>query len=213
MTWQKIGPILILSYSVFHNFYLFIIRISIILGSLGGLNQISIRKILAFSSINHIGWILAALIFNEIIWNFYFIVYTLINFSLIFLFNNFKIFYINQLFSLFITSYLIKFIFIINFLSLGGLPPFLGFIPKWIVIQSLSSLNQFILIFIIITITLITLYFYLRISFSAFILNYENILWQFKLNINFLLLRIISFITFISITSLFIIAPLSFYLI
>jgi len=142
MTWQKIAPIIIISYSLFNNIITIIIIFSIIVGSIGGLNQTSLRKIIAFSSINHIGWILTALFFNERLWFLYFFIYRILNIRLIFLFHNIKIFYLNQIFSIFINSYLIKFIFLINFLSLGGLPPFLGFFPKWIIIQSLSNINQ-----------------------------------------------------------------------
>lgn len=213
ITWQKIAPIIIISYSLFNRIIFFIIISSIIVGSLGGLNQTSLRKIIAFSSINHIGWIVTALFFNENLWYLYFLIYTILNFSLIFLFHNIKIFYLNQIFSLFINSNLIKFIFIINFLSLGGLPPFLGFLPKWLIIQSLISLNQNFLILIIIIITLITLFFYLRISFSAFMLNYENIKWNYKINLNIYINLFLIFITIISLIGLIIILFILFNLI
>lgn len=213
MTWQKIAPIIIISYSLFNNIITIIIIFSIIVGSIGGLNQTSLRKIITFSSINHIGWILTALFFNERLWLLYFFIYRILNIRLIFLFHNIKIFYLNQIFSIFINSYLIKFIFLINFLSLGGLPPFLGFFPKWIIIQSLSNINQNFLILIIIIITLITLFFYLRISFSAFILNYENIKWNYQLNLNIYVYLFLISITTLSLTSLIIIIFLLFYLI
>lgn len=203
ITWQKIAPILIISYSIFFNFFFFFIISSVLIGAIGGLNQISIRKLIAFSSINHIGWILSSLIFNEYLWLIYFCFYSIISFSLIYLFNTFKLFYINQIFSIFINSYLIKFIFIINFLSLGGIPPFLGFLPKWIIIQLLSNLNQNFIIFFIILITLITLYFYIRIRFSALLLNYDNIKWIQKIYYNNFSLIILSFFTFFSISGLF----------
>ena len=65
---------------------------------------------------------------------------------------------------------------------IGGLPPFLGFLPKWIVIQSVVINNQLFLISILIVITLITLFFYLRLCYSAFILNY------FELNTNYFII-------------------------
>lgn len=204
ITWQKIAPIIIISYSLFNNIIIIIIVLSIIFGSLGGLNQTSLRKLMAFSSINHIGWMLSALFFNETLWYTYFLIYIILNISLILLFHNIKVFFLNQIFSIFLNSYLIKFIFIINFLSLGGLPPFLGFFPKWIIIQSLSTINQSLLILIIIIITLITLFFYLRISFSAFILNYENIKWNYKITFNFLVYFFLILITIISLIGILI---------
>lgn len=202
ITWQKIAPIIIISYFLFNNFFIFFILASVLIGSLGGLNQTSIRKIIAFSSINHLGWMLAAIIFNEYIWLFYFIIYFFLSFILILIFNIFKIFYLNQIFSLFIHSYILKFIFLISLLSLGGLPPFLGFLPKWLVIQSLINLNQYYIVIFIICISLVTLYFYLRICYTAFLLNYEELNWSYKLYFNNNLFNLISFFLIISIFGL-----------
>lgn len=205
MTWQKIAPILILSYSLFNQFFILFIVLSIFLGSIGGLNQTSIRKIMAFSSINHIGWIIAAILFNERLWSFYFLIYSFLSFRIIFIFNSFQLFYINQIFSIFANSYLIKFSLLTTLLSLGGLPPFLGFFPKWLVIQSLVNINQIFLVFLIITITLITLYFYLRIRYSAFILNYDEISWNFQINYKNSTINYSIILAFISISGLFLI--------
>jgi len=118
----------------------------------------------------------------------------------------FKLFHINQLFSWFINRKILKFTLFINFLSLGGLPPFLGFLPKWIVIQQLTFCNQYFILIILIISTLVTLFFYLRICYSAFMLNYYEINWlnnfQFnKLNINLYLI-----FRFFSIFGLFLIS-------
>jgi hypothetical protein len=53
-----------------------IILISTIVGSIRGLNQTSIWKILTYSSINHTRWILIALTTNENVWILYFIIYS-----------------------------------------------------------------------------------------------------------------------------------------
>lgn len=184
ITWQKIAPIVIITYFIIFNFFIIFIIISVIVGAIGGLNQSSLRKILAFSSINHLGWILTAIIFNEYTWLFYFLIYSLILLRLIFIFNIFKLFYLNQVFRIFSYSSMLKFTLITSLLSLSGLPPFLGFIPKWIIIQSLMKINAFFLIIIIIIISLITIYFYLRISYSSFILNYFEQNWNYSIFIN-----------------------------
>jgi NADH-ubiquinone oxidoreductase chain 2 len=65
-TVQKAAPLMLISYLIEINaFTLRIILISTIVGSIGGLNQTSIRKILTYSSINHTGWILIALTTSE----------------------------------------------------------------------------------------------------------------------------------------------------
>lgn len=62
-----------------------------ITGALGGLKQVSIRKLLAFSSNNHLGWMLEAILFIEYLWLFYFLVNSFISFNLIKLFILFNI--------------------------------------------------------------------------------------------------------------------------
>jgi len=199
ITWQKIAPIILVSYNVIFKFFIWIIVLSIIIGALGGLNQTSLRKLIAFSSISHLGWIIAAIISQETLWKLYFCIYTLLRFSVIFIFNTFKLSHINQIFSFQLDSSINKIILFITLLSLGGLPPFLGFAPKWIVIQFLTAHSLFMLVLIIVTFTLITLYFYLRICFAAFIINY----WHPKWNNNYVYTnewnsKIILILTFIS---------------
>nr|QIH95764.1 NADH dehydrogenase subunit 2 [Pseudolycoriella sp. XQM-2020] len=181
MTWQKLAPMMVVSYLInFNNFYIMFILLSTFIGSVGGLNQTSIRKLISFSSINHIGWMLTALMFNELIWFIYFFIYTLLNSAVIFIMKMFQIFYLNQMYSILMNSYLIKFTLLTSILSLGGLPPFLGFLPKWLIIQSLVSMKMnFLTLFLIIT-SLITLFYYLKISFSSLMLVMEELNWMFK---------------------------------
>nr|AEW48058.1 NADH dehydrogenase subunit 2 [Stegana hirsutina] len=203
MTWQKIAPLMLISYMNIQLMLFFSIILSAIIGSLGGLNQSSLRKLMAFSSINHLSWMLMALNYNELIWLIYFLIYSFLSFTLIFLFNNSKIYYFSQMFSLFFNSKIMKFILFMNFLSLGGLPPFLGFLPKWIVTQQLIFNNQYFMIMILMMSTLITLFFYLRICYSAFLLNYYENNWMIikysKITPNYLFLTM-SFFSIMGLT-------------
>nr|YP_009741697.1 NADH dehydrogenase subunit 2 [Thaumatosmylus hainanus]QID76376.1 NADH dehydrogenase subunit 2 [Thaumatosmylus hainanus] len=176
MTWQKIAPLILLTYHFNLNFLISIIFISIFIGSIGGLNQTSLRKLMAYSSINHIGWMLSTFMISNYFLMIYFLLYSFLSFSIIFMFHYFNVFFINQCFNLMNNSPILKFSFFCNFLSLGGLPPFLGFLPKWLVIQNLA-LNYSFMIFIMVILTLITLFFYIRITYAAFMLNYSNIKW------------------------------------
>jgi NADH-ubiquinone oxidoreductase chain 2 len=59
-------------------------------------------------------------------------------------------------------------------LYLGGLPPFLGFLQKWIIIQAIITNNLAPLATVVVVTSLITLYYYLKTSYSRFItLNTE----------------------------------------
>nr|YP_010127368.1 NADH dehydrogenase subunit 2 [Apomecyna saltator]QPO99864.1 NADH dehydrogenase subunit 2 [Apomecyna saltator] len=172
LTWQKIAPMVLVMYNCqLTYFMLAIIIFSTILSGTLGLNQISLRKILTYSSINHIGWMLASMLNSQTIWMIYFLIYTLITLNLIVIFHYFKIYFLNQFFFVSNNLKMIKFFFICNFLSLGGLPPFLGFFPKWMVINNLISNNFYLMSTLLIVFTLISLYFYLRVTFSTILLN------------------------------------------
>nr|YP_009948012.1 NADH dehydrogenase subunit 2 [Anthalia sp. YD3030]QOH97180.1 NADH dehydrogenase subunit 2 [Anthalia sp. YD3030] len=210
MTWQKIAPLMIISYLIIKNFFVTVIVLSILIGSLGGLNQTSLRKIMAFSSINHLGWMLSAMLCNSMLWMLYFLMYSFLSMNLVYFFNLFKLFHLNQLFSLFFSSKTIKFSLFLNILSLGGLPPFLGFLPKWMVIQYLSMNNQMFLMSWITMMTLITLFFYLRMSYAAFMLNYYENNWINQNYKNNFSMKIYLINSFFSINGLFIISMIFF---
>nr|ARH54954.1 NADH dehydrogenase subunit 2 [Curculionidae sp. 5 AH-2016] len=172
LTWQKIGPMILLSYSLYNpQFMSIIIIISSFIGSIQGMNQICLRKILTYSSINHMSWMISNLMSSFNTWMIYFLIYSLINLNIIIILLKYKIYYFNQLTKLFSLNIYMKFFFMLNLLSLGGLPPFLGFFPKWLTVNSLIMNNFYTLSFILIIFTLISLFFYLRISFSSFLLN------------------------------------------
>nr|AEE98124.1 NADH dehydrogenase subunit 2 [Blepharicera kalmiopsis] len=204
LTFQKLAPLTLLSYSLNMNFIIFIIITSILVGSIGGLNQTSLRKMMAYSSINHLGWIMAAMILSESLWLFYFLMYCFLTISIVSIFNLFKLYYLNQMFSIINNSALIKFSLFTSLLSLGGLPPFLGFIPKWLVIQTLTKNGLIWLMVLMVTLTLITLYFYLRIFYASALMNFNEMSWNFKI-LNLKTYSFIMILNFITLSGLFLI--------
>nr|UOU85357.1 NADH dehydrogenase subunit 2 [Nephrotoma flavescens] len=202
MTWQKIAPLMLISYFITPNLFKMIICLSILVGSIGGLNQTSLRKMMAFSSINHLGWMLAAMLSNENLWEFYFYIYTFLSMTILILFNSLKIFHINQTFFIMNNNPLIKFLTFTLFLSLGGLPPFLGFAPKWLVIQSMTMNNDILLMILMVCLTLITLFYYIRICYVSFLINYWEINWFNKIQLNPMKLFLLLFFSFISMTGM-----------
>nr|YP_010692639.1 NADH dehydrogenase subunit 2 [Necrodes nigricornis]WBV80463.1 NADH dehydrogenase subunit 2 [Necrodes nigricornis] len=172
LTWQKIAPMVLITYNFnMPLFFSTIIILSMLVSGIMGLNQVSLRKILAFSSINHIAWMLASMFSMETTWLLYFLVYTVISINIILIFKILNVFYISQIFMALKKNILIKIFFMMNFLSLGGLPPFLGFFPKWIAIQGLIESKFFLLAFLMVILTLLTLYYYMRIIFSTLMIN------------------------------------------
>nr|YP_009988360.1 NADH dehydrogenase subunit 2 [Anapodisma miramae]QNM39659.1 NADH dehydrogenase subunit 2 [Anapodisma miramae] len=178
MTWQKIAPMMVLSYCIQLSTFMFTITIlSIIIGAMGGLNQTSLRQLMAYSSISHLGWMISSLMVSENVWEMYFIVYSLLSLIMILLFKQMNLFSLNQIYSSANMKPETKFIMFMVLLSLGGLPPFLGFLPKWIVMNSLVENNMTVMMTIMVMLTMITLYYYMQISFSAFILSYSENSW------------------------------------
>nr|YP_009142267.1 NADH dehydrogenase subunit 2 [Loxostege sticticalis]AKG65041.1 NADH dehydrogenase subunit 2 [Loxostege sticticalis] len=200
MTWQKISPMILLSYYYSNNFLIMIIILNSIIGAIGGLNQTSIRKLMAFSSINNLGWMLSAMMISENLWMFYFFFYSFLISIMCSLSSMINMFFINQLFFINM-NYMIKLSLLINFLSLGGLPPFIGFFPKWIIINFLLNSKFYFLTFILIMMSLILLFFYIRILYSSFMFNYLKLKW-IKIKIKNNLFYFLTFFSFISIWGL-----------
>nr|YP_010292324.1 NADH dehydrogenase subunit 2 [Epiphora bauhiniae]ULO26049.1 NADH dehydrogenase subunit 2 [Epiphora bauhiniae] len=197
MTWQKITPMILLSYYFNKNFLYLMIIFNIMIGAIGGLNQTSLRKLMAFSSINNLGWMIYAIMISENLWIFYFIMYSFLISIMCFFFFNLNMFFINQLFINNIPP-LIKMNLLINFLSLGGLPPFLGFFPKWIMINFLMMNKFYLLTFLFIMSSLIVIFFYIRIIYSCFMFNYFKMKWL-KINLKNNFLWVMNFFSLTSI--------------
>nr|YP_009826190.1 NADH dehydrogenase subunit 2 [Scythris sinensis]QBY40006.1 NADH dehydrogenase subunit 2 [Scythris sinensis] len=196
MTWQKISPMILLSYYFNKNFLMLIMIMNVIIGAIGGFNQTSLRKLMAFSSINNLGWMLSTILISENLWILYLSLYSFLISIMCFMFNMLNMYFINQVFIINMNP-MIKISLLINFLSLGGLPPFIGFFPKWIVINFLIMNKIFWITFIFIMMSLILLFFYIRIIYSTFMFNYFKLKW-FKLFINNKTMMLMNFFSFIS---------------
>nr|URX53720.1 NADH dehydrogenase subunit 2 [Postelectrotermes sp. 2 AB-2022a] len=177
MTVQKIAPMMLTSYLVEMNLLiLMIIMMSVIIGSVGGMNQTSLRSILTYSSINHTGWMLAAMLSGDNLWVLYFTIYSLLTSAVTSITKSFNISFINQVMTD-NSKKLVKFLLFTTLLSLGGLPPFIGFLPKWVVIQMMIMNNMSFTVTMMVTTSLATLYYYLRMCYSSFIILHEEVKW------------------------------------
>nr|YP_009351391.1 NADH dehydrogenase subunit 2 [Inquilinitermes inquilinus]AQP29466.1 NADH dehydrogenase subunit 2 [Inquilinitermes inquilinus] len=185
MTVQKAAPLMLMSYLIdINTFTLSIILMSTMVGSIGGLNQTSMRKILTYSSINHTGWMLIALTTSESLWMVYYLTYSVLALTVVSAIKLSGASFINQTMMTNKEATLMKFMLFTSLLSLGGLPPFLGFLPKWIVIQAMITNNMAPLATVVVVTSLITLYYYLKISYSSFMILNTEPKWNFKSNKN-----------------------------
>nr|AWV83380.1 NADH dehydrogenase subunit 2 [Yezoterpnosia nigricosta] len=163
-TIQKFVPIMLISYLNL-NVTLFIIM-SCLWGSLSGLMYSSLRKIIAYSSIYNLGWMISGTSIINYSWIIYYLIYSL---TLMMVCYSFYIFGMNYLNQFFLTSMnFMKLIFMmIIFLSMGGMPPFLGFFPKLILVYCLILNNMFFICFILLVSALLVMFFYLRVIFTG----------------------------------------------
>nr|AFN41443.1 NADH dehydrogenase subunit 2 [Hipposideros coxi] len=187
LTWQKLAPLSIMyqiSYSINPDILLTMSLLSIAIGGWGGLNQTQLRKILAYSSIAHMGWMTTILIYNPTM--------TLLNLILYILMTSttFMLFMYNSSTTTLSLSHswnktpLITLAILTMMLSLGGLPPLTGFLPKWMIIQELTKNENIIMPTLMAITALLNLFFYMRLAYSTTLTmfpstNNMKIKWQF----------------------------------
>lgn len=157
---QKILP-LILIFMFIHWVIWIIVIIRLLLGIIGSFNQINIKQLLAYSSVHHLGWIIIVGMLKRIRWILYLIIYGLVLYRIVILLLNDNIV---DLSLLFLSKY--KVIFIIGMLSIGGVPPLLGFFLKWIALINIFNVSKVYLLILIIVSVLI-LYVYIRIAYDV----------------------------------------------
>nr|ADU54710.1 NADH dehydrogenase subunit 2 [Dosidicus gigas] len=173
LTWQKLAPLLMLSLVNSNLMVVMLISMaSTIVGSVMALNQTNIQLIMTYSSISHLGWMLSMITINSSLTMMYFFNYIMISMPLM---NMLSMTLGNHLFMLTQQTKMNNMIPISLILSLGGLPPLLGFMSKLIILISLIEMKLMMLAMFMFVGTLISLYFYLNMSLMLMIKSYKNL--------------------------------------
>nr|WFD61116.1 NADH dehydrogenase subunit 2 [Ptilometra sp. DH-R] len=176
-TWQKIAPTIItinIINNLNNNIIIICSTLSIITGAWNGINQTQTRKIMAFSSISHIGWIIIISLYNPNISLIMLSIYIIINSTIFtnFIKNN-TINIANSNKNNTINPWNASTT-TLAILSLGGLPPLTGFLNKFLALNTLINNNVIIITIPLIIGSLISLFFYLRISFNTNMTNFPQ---------------------------------------
>nr|AER13547.1 NADH dehydrogenase subunit 2 [Anolis agassizi] len=199
-TWQKLAPmslIYLTMNSLFPTILLSLGLLSSMVGGWGGLNQTQTRKIMAYSSIAHLGWMatVSSIMTNILVLNLliYLTMTTTMFFSLILS----KSKTIQDTTTSWTTSPMLTIIMMLTLLSLGGLPPLTGFMPKWLILEELTMQNLTLLALIMAMASLLSLFFYLRLTYTTTLTLSPNITqtkhkWRFKPSTNMLPLTIMT---------------------
>nr|AFB19537.1 NADH dehydrogenase subunit 2 [Ptilocichla leucogrammica] len=137
------------------------------LGGWMGLNQTQIRKILAFSSISHLGWMAVIISYNPKLTLLNFYLYALMTTTVFLTLNSTKTLKLSVLMTTWAKTPALNAMLLLTMLSLAGLPPLTGFLPKWLIIQELTKQNLILVATAISMLSLLSLFFYLRLAYCA----------------------------------------------
>nr|AAV67860.1 NADH dehydrogenase subunit 2 [Liolaemus gallardoi] len=169
-TWQKLAPMAII-FMTANNLTPVVLltmgMLSTIIGGWGGMNQTQLRKMMAYSSIAHLGWMAAVSTMMTNILAINLIIYLLMTTTMFSMLITTKSKTIQDLTLLWSLSPMISTLTTLALLSLGGLPPLTGFIPKWLIIEELTLQNLTPMATALAMSALLSLYFYLRLTYVS----------------------------------------------
>nr|YP_010131034.1 NADH dehydrogenase subunit 2 [Metaphycus eriococci]QPZ53236.1 NADH dehydrogenase subunit 2 [Metaphycus eriococci] len=185
---QKFIPLMVINYLMINKnnmmnlIMLTFIMILIFLPFLG-MNSYNISLMMSISSIVQMLWLILLISINEI-WIIYFLLYSLISFTIFMMFKMYNIYHILDMYMLKFKNISSFYILNINILSLGGLPPFLGFMMKFLYIWNLMKTFMMTMILLILM-SLINLFFYMRPMYSFLSMSFSSKNYLFKvINMN-----------------------------
>nr|BAU45768.1 NADH dehydrogenase subunit 2 [Cobitis sp. CBM-ZF-12302] len=168
-TWQKLAPFaLIIQVAPTINPYLLtsLGLLSTLVGGWGGLNQTQLRKILAYSSIAHMGWMIIVLQFTPQLTLLALGTYIFMTTTAFLSFKMSLATKISTLSMAWPKSPTLMATTALTLLSLGGLPPLTGFMPKWLILQELTKQELPLTATMMALAALLSLYFYLRLCYA-----------------------------------------------
>nr|AAV86160.1 NADH dehydrogenase subunit 2 [Pyrilia caica] len=169
-TVMKLPPItllLISSHSLNPTLLTIMSTTSIALGGWMGLNQTQTRKIMAFSSISHLGWMMITIVYNPKLTLLAFFIYTLMTTSIFLTMNTTNALKLSTLMTSWTKAPMLNTTLMLTLLSLSGLPPLTGFLPKWLIMQELIKQEMATTTTIISMLSLLGLFFYLRLAYCS----------------------------------------------
>nr|AAF66569.1 NADH dehydrogenase subunit II [Cinclocerthia ruficauda] len=141
--------------------------LSAALGGWTGLNQTQTRKILAFSSISHLGWMAIIITYSPKLALLNFYLYITITAAVFLTLNSIKALKLSTLMTTWAKTPSLSAMLMLTLLSLAGLPPLTGFLPKWLIIQELTKQEMIPTATIMALLSLLGLFFYLRLAYCA----------------------------------------------
>nr|AFH73633.1 NADH dehydrogenase subunit 2 [Basileuterus tristriatus] len=169
-TIMKLPPIALLymaSHSLNPTLLTTLAILSTALGGWMGLNQTQIRKVLAFSSISHLGWMAIIIVYNPKLTLLNFYLYAMMTATIFLTLNTIKVLKLSTLMTAWTKIPSLNAMLLLTLNSLAGLPPLTGFLPKWLIIQELTKQDMAPAATLISLLSLLSLFFYLRLAYCT----------------------------------------------
>nr|ACO05611.1 NADH dehydrogenase subunit 2 [Salamandra algira] len=188
-TWQKLAPmalLIMINHQLNSNLLVMMAILSAIIGGWGGLNQVQMRKIMAYSSIAHLGWMILILTFFPALTILNLMIYILLTTSMFMMMINLYSTNINKLATSWLKTPTLSASMMITLMALGGLPPTTGFLPKWLILQEMTKQHMGLISTIMAMSALLSLFFYLRLSYTISLTTPPNtsnssLMWRTQL--------------------------------
>nr|AAT37232.1 NADH dehydrogenase subunit 2 [Desmognathus ochrophaeus] len=192
-TWQKLAPMVLMiqiSSEINTTLLMLLGTMSLLIGGWGGLNQPQLRKMMAYSSIAHLGWMMIVMSYYSNLTILNLMIYLLLTTSMFLMMMKFLSTNINKMASSWMKNLSLTSTMIIILMSLGGLPPLSGFLPKWLILEEIIKQN-IPLATIAAMSTLLSLFFYLRLSYMTSLTTppttmNSKLMWRLKMKMNML---------------------------
>jgi NADH-quinone oxidoreductase subunit N len=167
----------------FAQVLIFLSIVSMTLGNLVAIIQKDFKRMLAYSSIAHAGYVLiGVLTFNELGYAsavYYALAYLIMNFTVFMVLNEVaadgRDLKIAELAGLWKRSPLLSMSLILGIFALAGVPPSIGFTGKLLLFTSAMNQGYFLLVLIGAVNGTISLYFYLRVIYAAYFVPAEGL--------------------------------------
>nr|YP_010956654.1 NADH dehydrogenase subunit 2 [Trachonurus sulcatus]WMY89747.1 NADH dehydrogenase subunit 2 [Trachonurus sulcatus] len=175
-TWQKLAPFILMCEVLPSHQWLALTLglISIVVGGLSGINMTLMRKLLAYSSIAHLGWMMLVMTFSTHLALIALMIYIIATTMIFSALHTTSASTINSLALSWGKYPALTALIPLILLSLGGLPPLSGFIPKWLIIQELVNQNLILVALLAAISALLSLYFYTRITYTLLCITTPN---------------------------------------
>nr|YP_009368620.1 NADH dehydrogenase subunit 2 [Schistura sikmaiensis]ARM16642.1 NADH dehydrogenase subunit 2 [Schistura sikmaiensis] len=168
-TWQKLAPfalIMQVAQTIDPMMLTSLGLLSTLAGGWGGLNQTQVRKILAYSSIAHMGWMIIILQYAPQLTLLALGTYIFMTSTAFLSLKMASATKINTLTTMWSKAPILASTTALALLSLGGLPPLTGFMPKWLILQEMTKQDLPLAATIMALAALLSLYFYLRLCYA-----------------------------------------------